>query len=91
LPEIQNIGQYAFGEHTIPTVDIGSTCTYLNIQPFYNGTITDLIVRAVTPPNMASNLGCTPTHIYVPADSVAAYKAHARWSAYESIIEAIQE
>jgi hypothetical protein len=89
LPAIQTIGQYAFGEHTIPTVEIGSTCTYLNIQPFYNGTITDLIVRAVTPPNMASNLGCTPTHIYVPDESVSAYQSDSKWGAYSSIIEGI--
>lgn len=89
LPAIQTIGQYAIGEQTITTVDIGESCTYLNVQPFYNSTITNLIVRATTPPRMQSNLGMTPTHIYVPSDSVTTYQTASGWSTYLSIIEAI--
>lgn len=90
LPKIVSIGQECLSYHQITTVDIGDTCTSIASKPFNGGTIGTLICRATTPPSLHANgLGCTPTHIYVPTDSVATYQGASNWSAYASIIEAI--
>ena len=90
LPNLTSLGSNSLAYHHIGTIDIGSSCTEIKNKPFANGVVTNLIVRATTPPSLNSNgLGCTPTHIYVPSGSVTAYQSAATWSNYSSIIEAI--
>lgn len=56
-------------------------------------TATTLICKATTPPSADWSLfnGFNPTNIYVPAESVDAYKADANWGKKASIISAIEE
>lgn len=92
LPKIQTIGDRAFQRATIETFKIGDTVTALGTSVFTTANITNLYCYATTPPTVGTNLAGSDgiiTHIYVPAASVAAYKAASGWSAYASVIEAI--
>ena len=92
LPKIETIGDRAFQRSVINTFKIGDTVTALGTSVFTTATITNLYCYATTPPTVGTNLAGsdgTITHIYVPAASVAAYKAASGWSAYASVIEAI--
>ena len=90
LPNLVTLGQESFNYNVIETIDIGENCTTINSKPFNYCTITNLIVRATTPPTLHNNgLGVTPTHIYVPSASVETYKTTSNWSTYASVIEAI--
>lgn len=54
--------------------------------------LTTITCLATTPPSLANANafgGCPLEHIYVPASSVALYKAATNWSSFASIIEAI--
>lgn len=46
-----------------------------------------IVCRSATPPSLGSSIiPTTVTHIYVPDDSVSAYKTATGWSAYASVI-----
>ena len=65
---------------------IGYSCFYKCILLEY------IIIYATTPPNFGSNALLQTnslSHIYVPSESVDAYKSASGWSSYASIIEAI--
>lgn len=92
LPLIETIGEQAFRRYAGTNFTIGPNCTSIGRNLFYDGTATNLYVLATTPPTLGGNFGSSTSnvsHIYVPADSVAAYKAANIWSNYASIIEAI--
>lgn len=74
-------------EATLP-----STLTTISQYSFYGCTKLSIItLKSVTPPSLgASVFGRAPiTSIYVPAESVEAYKTASGWSAYASKIQAI--
>lgn len=80
--------------NVLSTFIIGENVTSLPSQLFQNLTaMTSLTVNAATPPDATSAFTAfTPNaalKIYVPADSVDAYKAATGWSAYADKIEAI--
>ena len=92
---ILTIDDFAFNGCTgLTSVTIPSSVTSIGSGAFDNCTnLTSVTVKAATPPT----LGLTPfdnnasgRKIYVPAESVAAYKAATNWSTYASDIEAIQ-
>lgn len=58
------------------------------ILDFSNG-IKNLTVLSTTPPTLTGGLGGGLNNIYVPSQSVAAYKAASGWSTHASIIKAI--
>lgn len=90
LPKVHTIGNSAFRYAKITDLKFGDTLTSIGTSLFNTATITNLYVYAVTPPTLPSaGLGNAPTHIYVPAASVAAYQGATGWSNYASIIEAI--
>ena len=104
LPAIETIGNQAFRANNIFANDhlevrFGPNLTTIGGTVFFwmsmgtNATF-DLYCEAITPPTMGTNSlgeGCHPTHIYVPYQSVSAYKSADGWSNYESVIEAIPE
>lgn len=62
----------------------------------FNGcsSLTSVTVKAITPPTLSGSNAFTNTNscpIYVPAESVNAYKAASNWSRYASRIQAIPE
>jgi hypothetical protein len=93
FPAVEIFGSSSMTRIIADTVDIGENCTSMGSTPLANSTVTNLIVRATTPPTLGSSAGlgnnANITHIYVPADYVNTYKSASRWSSYASIIEAI--
>ena len=78
------------------TVDIGTGITYIGGETFYNCyALTSLTIRATTPPTFGSLMfgyGSRPNmKIYVPAESLEAYKTAANLSQYANQIYAISE
>lgn len=75
-------------------VRLPSTITQIGISAFYHCTaLQTIIVEAITPPTFGSNAltdsnNCT---IYVPDESVDAYKAASGWSIYSGRIKPLSE
>ena len=98
LPSIVSIGgQYSFYDcSNLTTVDLGPNVTIIGQMSFniYNSSLTSFTCRATTPPTLGNNVfgwGGAPANlvIYVPAESVEAYKAASGWSAFADKIQAI--
>ena len=83
------------GRNGIQSLDLGTGITKLERQTWYNtqGTLRTLIVRATTPPSVSNanneNALSPLCNIYVPAESVDAYKAAPYWSTYKDQIKDI--
>lgn len=97
LPKVKTIGNNAFNHTRSENFTIGSECTTIGSGIFNAGSgVTNLYVLATTPPTLSGRFKGSSgaqgvSNIYVPAESVAAYKAATMWSNYESIIQAIPE
>ena len=94
---VTSIAANAFTGCTVLTsITIPDSVTSIGGWVFSNCTaLTSVIVLATTPPTLAITNTFNGNHadrkIYVPADSVEAYKAAEIWSTYESVIQAITE
>lgn len=88
---ITSIDEYAFrGFSAMTTCTIGSGVTSIGNTVFYNCTsLTSVTCLAITPPTLGSSVFVNTNNcpIYVPAESVNAYKS--AWSDYASRIQAI--
>lgn len=89
---VTNIGEKAFGElYNLKTVTIGTGVTSIGSQAFFRlSNLTGLTINATTPPT----IGITPFAaasypIYVPSESVNAYKTNESWSYLADRIQAI--
>lgn len=92
LPSVVTIGNYSFDHTSSQNFTIGPNCTWIGNTIFGTQGVTNLYVQATTPPTLAGPFKSGNTgvqHIYVPAESVAAYQAASNWSNYASIIESI--
>jgi hypothetical protein len=90
LPNIQVIGISAFFNSSIVSIDLSASLASIGNNAFQQcGSLTTVTIRAATPPALsASAFNYTNvTNIYVPAGSVAAYKA--AWTALAGKISAI--
>lgn len=91
---VTSIGQYAFKNCTdLTSVTIGDGVTSIRQYAFQSCTgLTSVTIQATTPPTLGNNaLLKTNANlvIYVPAESVEAYKAASGWSSFASRIQAI--
>ena len=93
IPEgVTAIGWYAFYNcNGLSSVTIPSTVTSIGADAFYYCMgLTAITVNAVVPPSGSAAFNNTnDCPIYVPCESVDAYKAATNWSVYASRIEAI--
>ena len=92
LTDIKEIGSFTFNSCTaLSLAIIGDTVTKIDSSAFLNcTTLARLVVKAATPPTLASNAlkGCgNLTAIYVPDEAVEAYKAATNWIGYAAKIQ----
>ena len=92
LTDIKEIGSLTFNACTaLSLAIIGDTVTKIDSSAFLNcSTLARLVVKAATPPTLASNTlnGCSNlTAIYVPDEAVEAYKAATNWIGYAAKIQ----
>lgn len=89
-----SIGRNAFYYcSSLASVEIPNSVTKVEVNAFYDcSNLTSVTVKATTPPTLGSDV-FSGTHsslvIYVPAESVDAYKAASGWSTYADKIQAI--
>ena len=90
---VTSIGNGAFNKcSSLTDVTIGNGVTSIGNGAFYNcSRLTSVTIKATTPPTLGTNpFGNTNNcPIYVPAESVDAYKTATNWSAYANRIQAI--
>ena len=90
---VTSIGNYAFAYcSSLTSCTIGSGATSIGNQAFINCSgLTSITVNATTPPELGSDnvFNGSSCNIYVPAESVEAYKTASLWSSYADRIEAI--
>ena len=87
------IGSRMFIGAKLTTLVIPSNISYIGTSAFYNCTgLTSITVESTTPPTLDSRDSFNNTNncpIYVPPESVDAYKAASDWVNYKSRIQAI--
>ena len=90
---VTNIGNYTFANCTgLTSINIPSGVTSIGSNAFQNCiSLTSITIKAITPPTLGSNVFASTNDcpIYVPANSVDAYKSATNWSTYASRIQAI--
>ncbi len=93
---VTEIEEQAFAGCTIRSLTIGSGITSIGDNAFSNEVmraIEELTIYATTPPTLGDEVFVIdenmPPYIYVPLESVDAYKAASGWSDYADYIEAI--
>lgn len=88
-----SIGQCMFENCTgLTTLVIPSNISSINSSAFYNCSgLTSITVESTTPPTLGNSVFDNTNNcpIYVPSESVDAYKAASEWSNYASRIQAI--
>jgi hypothetical protein len=86
------IADYVFqGRSSLTSVTIPNSVTSIGISAFSGcNSITSITCKATTPPTLGShNMLYKVTAVYVPADSVEAYKTDTNWSYYSNVIQPI--
>lgn len=90
---VETIGANAFNESKILYITIGTNITSIGNKAFAWSTLEEMTILATTPPTLGSGSfnRTNITSIYVPDESVNAYKTTSGWSDYASIIKPISE
>lgn len=91
---VTSIGSQAFGScSSLTSVTIGSGVTSIDYMAFrYCSSLTSVTVNATTPPTLGSNAFDNTSSnmlIYVPTESLEAYKQASGWSDFSSRIQPI--
>lgn len=90
---VTSIGTYVFAYcKKLTSITIPNRITNIGNSSFNNcSSLTSVTIKATTPPTLGSNVFGNTNNcpIYVPAESVDAYKAATNWSAYADRIQAI--
>lgn len=95
LSNVTSIGKSAFsGCLRLTSIELGDSITSIGEMAFYlNTSLKLLTINTVIPPTLAEYAfqGAMFTSIFVPSESVDAYKAAEGWSSHASVIKAIGE
>lgn len=89
---VTRIGSSAFYYCNLSSINIPSGVTFMGDEVFArNSGMTSVTVNAITPPTLGSKVFDYTNNcpIYVPCESVEAYKAASGWSSYASRIQGI--
>ena len=92
---VTSIGKEAFYENRATNLTIGSGVRTIGNSAFASNSLQSITVNATTPPTLSGSSQYqyafygTTCPIYVPAESVEAYKAARGWSTYADRIQAI--
>lgn len=90
---VTSIGEQAFFSNQLTNIEIPSNVTNIGKEAFHsNDNLRDVTIHAINPPTVDSpfELNNANLKIYVPAQSVNAYKTTAEWSKYTDRIFPIQ-
>ena len=89
---VESLGPMAFKASGLTSITIPSSVTLISTEVFNScRSLSTVIVEATTPPTLGTNAfyqNASGRKIYVPYQSLAAYKAATNWSTYASDIEA---
>ena len=90
---VTSINNYVFVEcYSLTSVTIGNSVAYIGYNAFnWCTSLTSITINATTPPTLGNDAisGTNNCPIYVPAESVDAYKSASGWGIYASRIQAI--
>lgn len=89
---VTRIGSSAFYYCNLSSINIPSGVTFIGDEAFArNSGMTSITIHATTPPTLGSKAFdyTNNCQIYVPCDSVKAYKSASGWSGYADIIKPI--
>lgn len=93
-PGITRFDQVVYACPSLTSFAIPATVTYVSDSNFYqNGSLKEIIVKAVTPPVLYTIESDTPAEaiIYVPNESVELYKTASGWSGRANYIKPMSE
>lgn len=92
---VETIGLYSLIDNKqLKSIEIGDKITSISYDSVKNCTILEyIIIRAVTPPSIGSTTlsNCNNCPIYVPNESVEAYKTASNWSTHADRIRPISQ
>lgn len=90
---VTQIDLWAFEYVNAKAIYLGSKLTKIGSYVFISANIEALVLSATTPPTLQGKLDfSTPTFIiYVPTESVEAYKVATNWSTYADLIKPISD
>ena len=93
LPDVTTISNAAFSASGLKRVVLGSKLIAMAAQVFSNcEQLEQVVLHSVSPPTLGTNVFANLPDdciIYVPSESVEAYKTANRWSGYATHIQAI--
>lgn len=96
FPSIETIGNSGLSNLYAYTIDLGENLKSVGMRAIDTGPVNKLVIRAVTPPVASSSQivnvsSSNKLVIYVPDDSLEAYKTATNWSNYASYYAPLSE